>query len=141
MSEGPFRIGRNRLSWGSFMGVENIFRGTVVSVDGDSVRLKTGQEILRGVWSSSGAPLLGSAAVAMVRAEKIRLTNQAATDANSKSLPVTVNADVYKGKYDDVIAASAIGDVIIRRWQADPATSSHYACWRYEDTIIAPLNS
>ena len=126
---------------GSFMGVENIFRGTVVSVDGHRVRLKSGQEILLGVWSSNRAPVLGSAAAAMVRAEKIRLAHEETKDGDTKSLAVKVKADVYKGKYDDVIAASAIGDVIIRRWQADPAGSPRYACWRCEDTVIAPLDS
>lgn len=125
---------------GSFMGVENIFRGVIADMDGRSVGIRVGDLTVRGFWSREEAPQVGAPAAAMVRAERVSLAAaEAPIGSASNVVPITVKACVYKGRYDDVIADTAIGELVARRWGQDALPASSQAEWAIEHTVVAPL--
>lgn len=120
----------------TFMGVENILRGTVRQASAGEVAVEVAGHLIRGRWTGVAAPQLGSEAAAMVRAEAVQLWATASASANC--LPITQRTAVYKGKYVDLIADSPVGEIISRSWDREaPSAPPAFAIWPPEQTTIA----
>lgn len=123
-----------------FMGIENIFRGTLVALSQDGHgRARVGDSDFEGVWTGRKGASVGDPVVVGVRAERVRWGTS--VDAScSNRLKVSDVEYVYKGKYEDLTAVSSIGPLRVRLWEkGGRAESPNVAAWRAEDCVITDV--
>lgn len=110
-----------------FMGVDNVFDGEIVAVDGELVTLAVGAARLQGRWSGYSTPAVGAKAVLGVRAERVKI--EPAADL-CNVIECRIQSSVYKGKYLDVSFETDIGPARARIWDADQAPAEvHRIGW------------
>jgi ABC-type Fe3+/spermidine/putrescine transport system ATPase subunit len=119
-----------------FMGMENIYDGQVVAVEGRFADIRLGDTVLRGTWAAAEPASPGRAAIAVIRAEKIRLAAAGAGEVNS--LPATLLGQVYKGKYLDITASSKIGDLRMKLWENTALDGDFRVRLEPKDLIVLP---
>ena len=98
-----------------FMGVENLFDGTVEDFGEGMAQVRVGEILLRGVWTAQWPPSRGMPAFAAIRGQSVRLTT-AADDLAPDTTTVACEAlhTVYKGKYVDLVLKTQIGHISAR---------------------------
>lgn len=118
---------------GSFMGVENIIRGTISSVGDGLVEVQSTAGPLRGQWTGKHAPEVGRSAAVMVRAEKVKLSD-------SGLLSGTLTASVYKGRYLENVVETKVGRLHSLSWDGHtPGADTVSLSWNEMDAKVAPL--
>ena len=122
-----------------FMGFENllpcIVRG---SGDDGSLVVAIGDILVRGYSSKATQLAEGAPALVAVRAE--RLVPQTGPQHDSLNVvPCMPARQIYRGKYVDQIADSAVGQVRLRNWDRT-AAAEHFdaVTWRAEDCVVLP---
>lgn len=106
-----------------FMGVENVLEGTLESVAGDRVTVRIGGLAIRGRPVGSVAHAApGTSVFAAIRAERMRFVDGGGIEENAAA--GTPGAAIYKGKYHDIDFASAIGPLVVRRWDTEKGTAA-----------------
>lgn len=139
MQEGPpqalFDRPANRFV-AEFMGIENLIRGVLRGASGASATVASEGAQLFGIWTDSGPPVTGAAAVAAVRAERLQLV-RAAPEGRYNTVPCTLEQSIYKGKYLDQIVKTPVGRLKVRLWDvARLDRDATHVCWRHEDCAI-----
>lgn len=121
-----------------FMGVENILRGELLAVDDHGLaRVRVGEYQFQGVWSGPDRPAFGAPVALAIRAERIRLTAGPLPADPVNALTLGRIEAVYKGKYQDLTAASAVGPLKLRLWDgSSPGDHAQNAIWRAEDCSV-----
>lgn len=124
-----------------FMGVENILRGNLVSLDSQGVaRVQVGDHLFEGVWSGAERPVEGQTVAFAIRAERIRLSSEPLASDPVNAITVGQIEAVYKGKYQDLTASTAAGPLKVRLWDAAALEeSARTAKWRAEDCSVTSL--
>lgn len=124
-----------------FMGVENIFEGTIEKIALPYVTLDMGGHSITGQWCGKAAPRLGVKAVTGVRAERVRLSDsQEKSHSSANGFSCRRTASVYKGKYLDLTLDTPIGPIRSRLWDVDaaPAEPTHVH-WSHDTcTVMEP---
>ena len=122
----------------SFMGFENLLPGRVVSQSPDgSTIVDAGGTLLRAYYADAGQPKQGDNVVVAIRAERLTpTTKQAAVQDHLNVLPCTVTGQTYRGKYTDIMAASAVGDIRLRSWVRGGDASFDAVSCRPSDCVI-----
>ncbi len=118
-----------------FMGVENLFQGTLEAVSSGRASVRVGDISVSGVWSGGDAPPAGAQVCVAVRAERVRLGDFAGGEQESRvnSLPCRSGVTIYKGKYVDRTLDTAIGPIKARIWDRDVDLADLAALWWRED--------
>ena len=114
-----------------FMGVENLFEGTIESVQNGTASVRIGGHLISGAWSGAGPAEKGAPACIAVRAERVRLTpHDAGIDERGvNTLPCTSGATIYKGKYLDQTLDTDIGPIKARIWDRGVDVTDLAALW------------
>ena len=135
VQEGPptdlFDRPRNRFV-ADFMGVENLIEGALEAVSGEHASVRVGEHMLSGMWSGGDVPAAGTKVCVAVRAERVRLSNAAATNGQEDGvnrLPCQSGATIYKGKYVDRTLDCDIGPVKARIWDRDADIADLASLW------------
>lgn len=94
-----------------FMGVENVLRGTIEAVAGDSVHIRVGDAVLAGRPVGDAARLVpGAPGFAAFRAEHLRVgAAEAANTIRGETRP-----GLYKGSFRDVPFLTPLGELTAR---------------------------
>ena len=123
-----------------FMGVENIFEGTIEKIMLPYVTLDMGDHSITGQWCGKAAPRLGAKAVAGVRAERVRLSDTKEDHSSANGFSCRRTASVYKGKYLDLTLETPIGPIRSRLWDVDAAPAEPiYIHWSHDTcTVMDP---
>jgi ABC-type Fe3+/spermidine/putrescine transport system ATPase subunit len=122
----------------AFMGVENLLEATLLTLDGDHATFRLGEATFSGRWSGTGSPEIGSDIVVGLRAERLHVADAAPeSPAAANVLPCRFGAAIYKGKYLDRTANTAIGQLKVRIWDANPVTRDDaFIWWKREDCMV-----
>jgi putative spermidine/putrescine transport system ATP-binding protein len=124
----------------SFIGQANLLRGRVVAADGGTLRLETAGG-LAVVGAGAGLPL-GSAAIAVVKAERVVLATAPPPDPTN-AFAATVETSTYLGA-TQVFACMAGGERIVAirpnaaAASAVPAGTAVTVSWRVTDCLVLP---
>jgi ABC-type Fe3+/spermidine/putrescine transport system ATPase subunit len=103
-----------------FMGVENVFEGTLIAKDGDLASVKIGDSVVRGMLSQAGSGLrIGDHAFIAIRSEHVKPIRDCHVTDHDTLLSGRLKSVVYKGKYRDVTFETSIGLVVALDWAAD----------------------
>ncbi len=125
---------------GRFMGVENIFEGSISKVELPYVTLVVAGHSITGQWCGKSEPRVGAKAVVGVRAERVRLAEQEQGGTGVNAFACQRTSSVYKGKYLDLTVDTAVGVIRSRVWDVD-ATPEEPACayWSFDTcTVMDP---
>lgn len=124
-----------------FMGVENLFKGTLEAVSSGRASVRVGEFSVSGVWSGGDAPPAGAQVCVAVRAERVRLGDFAGGGQESRvnRLPCQSGVTIYKGKYVDRTLDTAIGPIKARIWDRDVDLADLAALWWREDECAVTL--
>ena len=121
-----------------FMGFENLFRGTLETVNDGMATAKLGPHTLRGRWCGNGTLAKGETITLGIRAERVHLScedDQASSNANRISC--RAGTTIYKGKYLDQTVETDIGAIKARIWDSDFDVSQvTNLWWREGDCVI-----
>ena len=122
----------------SFMGVENLLEATLLALDGDHATFRLGEATFSGRWSGTKAPEAGGGVVVGLRAERLHVADAAPEpSATVNVLPCRFGSAIYKGKYLDRMADTAIGQLKVRIWDATPVTQNNaFIWWKREDCMV-----
>ena len=123
-----------------FMGIENLFSGTLERQDGPTAVVSVGGVALHGVWCGKTEPEPGGSVCIGVRAERVRfgLGEETANDAPNR-VACRPGSTIYKGKYFDQPADTELGTVSARVWDRtlDISQVTHL-WWSKEDCVVVP---
>ena len=122
----------------SFMGFENLLAGRVVeqSPDGSTV-VDAGGTRLRAYAAESGRPAKDDEVVVAIRAERLLPTMSKSAAADGLNiLPCRVTGQTYRGKYTDIVAASAAGDIRLRSWERGATAAFDAVACKPADCVI-----
>ena len=121
----------------SFMGVENLFDAELLAIEGDMATCRVGPATFVGNWSGEHSPVPGAKVVVGVRAERLRLAGEAPDQDDVNMLPCRLGSAIYKGKYLDRTASTAIGELKIRLWESHHAGENEaIAWWKHQDCMV-----
>jgi ABC-type Fe3+/spermidine/putrescine transport system ATPase subunit len=123
-----------------FMGVENVFEGRVIAVEGRRAILEVPGGSVAGSVLLDWHPARGDAAFAAVRAEHVRLSGDRESPPDN-AIPCQITGRIYKGKYRDWVVATRIGPIVGRVWDTEstPEPAGHVA-WATDKCIIGPID-
>jgi putative spermidine/putrescine transport system ATP-binding protein/spermidine/putrescine transport system ATP-binding protein len=123
-----------------FMGFENLLHGMILEVREREVALVLpGAVRLIGPWSGTEPPRLGQSATLAVRAERIALSDDVSAGVGDRNvLPCRSNAQLYRGKYLDHSADTAVGRIKVRSWDRGGPIEARAVVWRSEDCVVLP---
>lgn len=124
-----------------FMGVENLFQGTLEAVSNARASVRVGEISVSGMWSGGDVPPAGAQVCVAVRAERIRLGDFAGggQQGGVNRLPCQSGVTIYKGKYVDRTLDTAIGPIKARIWDRDVDLANLAALWWREDECAVTL--
>jgi ABC-type Fe3+/spermidine/putrescine transport system ATPase subunit len=99
-----------------FMGVENVFQGTVAGAAGDRIEVDVGGGRVVGRRVGPGpATAPGTPVFAAVRAEHVRIRSDMGAGAvTPNSFAGVAGRPIYKGPVSDVTIGTAIGPLVVR---------------------------
>lgn len=121
----------------SFMGVENLLDATLLALDGENAIFRLGEATFSGRWSGTHPPEIGSDIVVGLRAERLQVADTPPDAAATDALPCRFESAIYKGKYLDRTANTAIGQLKVRIWDTRPVTSDNaFIWWKREDCMV-----
>ncbi len=121
----------------SFMGVENLFDAELLAIDGDRATCRLGPATVVGKWSGGHPPAAGRPVVVGMRAERLHLAADAAPEGPVNTLPCRLGSAIYKGKYLDRAAGTAIGELKIRLWDSRHASEEEAVVWwKHQDCMV-----
>ncbi len=125
-----------------FMGMENIFTAKITGIDGGMISVTVNGALLRGLWTGKAQPRIGDPVAVAFRSEKVKLVrDKGALGGDANRFEATLKSRVYKGKYLDVVAASALGDVRLRLWDDHVVLSDQFKIeWRPTNTVVIPID-
>jgi ABC-type Fe3+/spermidine/putrescine transport system ATPase subunit len=122
----------------SFMGMTNIYDGTVRAVDGKTVRLDVAGHILCGLWTGPNSPLIGSRAFAAIHPQRVAINPL--PDGGSFGLRGQVQSAAYRGAHTDIVLETAIGDFTASVGGFAPVGGTEVAVsWHPEDCAIGAI--
>jgi ABC-type Fe3+/spermidine/putrescine transport system ATPase subunit len=125
----------------SFMGIENIFDGTIVSVEDGSARIAVGGLDLLGKLVPGVSFASGEAAFLAIRAERVHLlSSREKAVPGAVCVPCRPRLKVYKGNYYDIELETSIGVMVSRFWGAAQVAEGAYVAWQPEDCVIGPVD-
>jgi spermidine/putrescine transport system ATP-binding protein len=124
-----------------FMGVENILPGKLIRTSRGMALVSIGNQTIQGVVSPEISLEPGQAVFVAVRAEHVRLGQNAGNDGSTNRLPCQPRSTVYKGMYVDVDVETAIGVVTVRNWAGTEGTRTDpsHVEWNAEHCVIGPV--
>lgn len=121
----------------SFMGVENLFDGTLLALDGERATVRVGESVFTGKWAGQGAIEPGGPVVLGVRAERLHLAEEAPAFEAVNALPCRLGSAIYKGKYLDRTAIAAIGQMKVRIWESGASLRDEAVVWwKHQDCMV-----
>ena len=125
---------------GRFMGVENILEGSISKVELPYVTLTVAGHAITGQWCGKSEPIVGAKAVVGVRAERVRLAEQAQGGAGVNVFACRRTSSVYKGKYLDLALDTPVGVIRSRVWDVDATPDEPaFAHWSFATcTVMDP---
>jgi ABC-type Fe3+/spermidine/putrescine transport system ATPase subunit len=123
---------------GSFMGVENVVSGDVVSVDGHRVAIVANGHHLAGHWTGTEQAQRGQRASVLLRAEKVRRVH-AGQQSSGLTLTGKTTASVYKGMSIDHIIETPLGPIHARWPERGETASTVTIAWDEADAKVAPI--
>lgn len=98
---------------------------------------RVGPATFVGNWSGEHSPVPGAKVVVGVRAERLRLAGEAPDQDDVNMLPCRLGSAIYKGKYLDRTASTAIGELKIRLWESHHAGENEaIAWWKHQDCMV-----
>lgn len=122
----------------SFMGFENLLPGRIVeqSADGSAI-VDAGGARLRAYCAEADRPQKDDQVVVAIRAERLTPTTaQAGPQGDLNILPCSITGQTYRGKYTDITAASAAGDIRLRSWERGENAAFEAVSCRPSDCVI-----
>jgi spermidine/putrescine transport system ATP-binding protein len=122
----------------AFMGFENLLEGRFVEPLADgSVAIDCAGSTLRG-YCAGAAPQPGEPVVMAIRAERLTpLTRRTTVPEGTNILPCRMTGQTYRGKYTDVTASSAAGEIRLRTWERGDSNAGFEAIsCRAADCVI-----
>jgi spermidine/putrescine transport system ATP-binding protein len=119
-----------------FMGVENLFEGDLVGLEGERAVVRVGDTQLTAGWSGKGHPSPGERVVLGVRAERMHIGSEAPAGAEMNVLSGRPDSLIYKGKYLDRTVITDIGPVKVRLWDSSASLQDQgFVWWRFGDCM------
>ncbi len=120
-----------------FMGFENILPATVDRISRSHITVASGKCQIRGVWSGCQAPQMGQQVFVAVRAERLRIGHANEAIPGGNQLTCSPGSRLYRGKYIDQVAETALGDMRIRIWDRSMQFSDfNCVSWHPDDCVI-----
>lgn len=122
----------------SFMGFENLLPARVVQPAPDgSLIVDAGGVRLRAHAAGTAIPQSGDDVVVAIRAERLLPTTAPSAPADGLNIiPCSVAGQTYRGKYTDIVASSAAGDIRLRSWDRGGAAAFDAVACKPSDCII-----
>lgn len=123
-----------------FMGMENVFTGQIAAIEGDVISTAVNGAQLRGLWTGEARPRIGDQVAVAFRSEKVKLGKEKSVPGgDTNRFAAALKSRVYKGKYLDVVAASALGEVRLRLWDDHVVLPDQFTIeWRATNTVVIP---
>ncbi len=121
----------------SFMGVENLMDGELVSLDGHKAVARVGAVTVSGRWSGKASQGPGAKVAVGVRAERLNIADDEPRAADINTLPCQLDGAIYKGKYLDRNVITAIGPMKVRLWDSrSSAGGKSYVWWKTDECMV-----
>lgn len=126
-----------------FMGFENILPAIVVRQVQDRVVVRVDSQEVQGIWTAPTAPVPDARVFVAARAERMQpgvLGSQSQSpSARRNVLACARQGRTYRGKYVDIAADSAAGQIKIRVWDRAATDQAFDAVsWDSGDCVILP---
>ncbi len=124
-----------------FMGYDNLLEGTAEAVAGGLVTVRFPNDLrLRGLQSNGTAPAPGSRVLLAVRAERLSLVDAAGQGGRELNVvPCRPLQRLYRGKYIDQTAETALGRIRLRSWDRTASAGPGDAvAWQPDDCVVLP---
>jgi spermidine/putrescine transport system ATP-binding protein len=124
-----------------FMGMLNVWDGTIGAVDGDLVRLDHASASLWGCWTGGRSPSVGQSAFIAVHPQKVRFEDAPLRGASTGQNDLTgkIRSSTYKGAESEFVIDTDIGPFVAALTQS--ATSSgtlRTLAWSAWDCAVGP---
>ena len=124
-----------------FMGIENVLDGRVVrSADGVTVAAVNGIEVA-GLPIPGFAPAPGTPVFLAVRAERLRVSQNAARDGGFNAIPCVPRLRIYKGNHYDTELETPVGTLVCRQVDAGAHPAAGDAVWEIRHCVIGPIEA
>ena len=128
-----------------FMGFENVVNGKLQHVRDGIATLETPNgSLMRGIASGLSSLTTGADVALAVRAERLRLGSQEGigTQGELNHLSCVPTERLYRGKYVEQSAQTALGTMKLRIWdRAVEVPDSDAVVWEVTDSIVLPVQS
>jgi ABC-type Fe3+/spermidine/putrescine transport system ATPase subunit len=122
-----------------FMGIENIFEGTLIAREGQAATVQVGDVLVRGTLAEAGMVLdPGGRAFVAVRSEHVHPVSGFQGRAHETVLEGRIESVVYKGKYRDVTIATTLGPIVALSWGTDAPKDTGHIGWSGGHCIVGP---
>jgi spermidine/putrescine transport system ATP-binding protein len=124
-----------------FMGMLNVWDGTIGAIDGDLVRLDHANCALWGSWTGAVAPAVGESGFLAVHPRKLRLDERAPETGQTRQNRVAgrLRSVTYKGAETEYVFETDIGPFVAAIAQSSAARDGlHMLAWRPQDCAVGP---
>jgi spermidine/putrescine transport system ATP-binding protein len=124
-----------------FMGMLNVWDGTIGAVDGNLVRLDQAKRSLWGNWTGAVAPVVGKSGFLAVHPRKLRLEERAPglPQTGQNNVSGQIRSATYKGAETEYVIETDIGPFVTALAQSSAIRDSlHTLAWRPQDCAVGP---